>query len=106
MGKIEEPIEKFTFDKLKGKSLGCPSNILFWNYQQRNVASRIEKMEHSLLMGDYGTGEKVVRQKLPQHTRYKVRVVCLVLYKAFKGEWICALPTLQFFFESLYKRGN
>ena len=56
LGKIEEPIEKKTFDKLKEKSLGCPSNILFWNDQQKHVSSRIEKMEHTLLMGDYGTG--------------------------------------------------
>ena len=56
MGKIEEPIKTPTFDMLKGKSLGCPSNILFWNDQQKSVSSRIEKMEHTLLMGDYGTG--------------------------------------------------
>ena len=57
MGKIDKPIENTTFDKLKGKSLGCPSNILFWNDQQKYLSSRIEKMEHTLLMGDYGTGD-------------------------------------------------
>ena len=57
MGKIEDSIEEIiTFDDLKEKSLGCPSNILFWNDQQKDVASRIEKMEHTLLIGDYGTG--------------------------------------------------
>ena len=60
MGKIDEPIENVTFDELKGKSLGCPSNILFWNDQQKHISSRIEKMEHTLLMGDYGTGDLVV----------------------------------------------
>ena len=57
LGKIQEPIEITTFDKLKEKSLGCLSNILFWNDQQQHVSSRIEKMEHTLLMGDYGTGD-------------------------------------------------
>ena len=57
MGKIEEPIENPTFDMLKEKSLGCPTNILFWNDQQKHVSSRIEKMEHTLLIGDYGTGD-------------------------------------------------
>ena len=57
LGKIDEPIETPTFDMLKEKSLGCLSNILFWNDQQKHVSSRIEKMEHTLLMGDYGTGD-------------------------------------------------
>ncbi len=57
LGEIDEPIGNVTFDKLKGKSLGCPSNILFWNDQQKLFSSRIENMEHTLLMGDYGTGD-------------------------------------------------
>ena len=57
LGKIEEPIEDTTFDKLKEKALGCPSNVLFWNDQQKHVSNRIEKMEHTLLRGDYGTGD-------------------------------------------------
>ena len=57
MGKNEEGIEVINFDKLKGKSLGSPSNILFWNDQQKLVSRRIEKLEHTLLMGDYGTGD-------------------------------------------------
>ena len=58
MGKIEEPIKDLTFDKLKEKSLGYLSNILFWNDQQKHVSRKIENMEHTLLMGDYGTGDK------------------------------------------------
>ena len=57
LGKIVETIGNITFDKLKGKSLGCLSNILFWNDQQKNVSSRIENMENIVLMGDYGTGD-------------------------------------------------
>ena len=57
LGKIVQPIENVAFDKLKAKPLGCPSNILFWNDQQKLVSSRIEKMEHTLLIGDYGTGD-------------------------------------------------
>ena len=57
LGKIHEPIEIVTFGELKGKSLGCASNILFWNDQQKHISSRIDKMEHTLLIGDYGTGD-------------------------------------------------
>ena len=42
---------------LKGKSLGCSSNILFWNDQQKHVGCSIETMKHTLLIGDYGTGD-------------------------------------------------
>ena len=59
LGTIKEPIENPTFDTLKEKSLGSPSNIFFWNDKQKHVSSRIEKMEHTLLMGDYGTGDMV-----------------------------------------------
>ena len=62
LGKIDEPIENVTFGELKGKSLGCPSNILFWNDKQKHISSRIEKMEHTLLVGDYGTGDLFVLQ--------------------------------------------
>ena len=45
MGYIKTKIEEDkTFDKLKGKSLGCPSNILFWNDQQKHMERRIEKL--------------------------------------------------------------
>ena len=64
LGKIVEPIGNITFDKLQGKSLGCPSNILFWNDQQKHVSSRTEKMEHTLLMGDYGTGNFFQRSSM------------------------------------------
>ena len=65
MGQIETKIEENkTFDKLKGKSLGCPSNILFWNDKQKEMERRIERLNqeeenqnHTLLMGDYGTGD-------------------------------------------------
>merc|ERR1712110_555972 len=60
LGKIYESIENPTFDMLKEKSLGCPSNILFWNDQQKHVSSKVEKMEHTLLMGDYGTGKTLI----------------------------------------------
>ena len=68
LGQIETTIEENkTFDKLKGKSLGCPSNIMFWNDQQKQMERRIEKLNqeeekeeknknHTLLIGDYGTG--------------------------------------------------
>ena len=65
MGQIETKIEENkTFDKLKGKSLGCTSNILFWNDKQKEMERRIERLNqeeenqnHTLLMGDYGTGD-------------------------------------------------
>ena len=57
LGKIVESIENVTFDQLKGKALGCPSNILFWNDQQKYLSRRIKKTKHTLLTGDYGTGK-------------------------------------------------
>ena len=63
LGKFVEPIRIITFDKLRGRSLGHPLNILFWNDQQKHVSNSIDKMEHTLLMGDYGTG-KIIFQNI------------------------------------------
>ena len=68
-----EPIENPTFDMLKEKSLGCLSNILFWNDQQKHVSSRIEKMEHTLLMGDYGTGDIFYFKRLIIVFKFKIQ---------------------------------
>ena len=45
------------FGDLKEKPLGSLLNILFWNDPQRQIYTRVVNMEHTLLMGDYGTGE-------------------------------------------------
>ena len=44
------------FCDLKENPLGSVLNILFWNDPQRQILTRVENMEHTLLMGDYGTG--------------------------------------------------
>ena len=52
IGGITQP----QFVDLKEESLGSVPNILFWNDHQRQIYTRVKKMEHTLLMGDYGTG--------------------------------------------------
>ena len=49
---LQEP----QFGDLKNDPLGSVLNILFWNDQQRQIYTRVTKMQHTLLMGDYGTG--------------------------------------------------
>ena len=44
------------FGDLKEKPLGSVLNILFWNDPQRQIMKQVQNMEHTLLMGDYGTG--------------------------------------------------
>ena len=44
------------FGDLKESPLGSVLNILFWNDPQRQIINQVENMEHTLLMGDYGTG--------------------------------------------------
>ena len=45
------------FGDLKENPLGSLLNILFWNDPQRQIYTRVVNMEHTLLMGDYGTGD-------------------------------------------------
>ena len=53
---IDEAITDPQFSDVKENPLGSVVSILFWNDQQRQIYTKVEKMEHTLLMGDYGTG--------------------------------------------------
>ena len=44
------------FVDLKESPLGSVLNILFWNDPQRQILTHVDKLEHTMLIGDYGTG--------------------------------------------------
>ena len=44
------------FGDLKERPLGSVLNILFWNDPQRQIRTHVDNMEHTVLIGDYGTG--------------------------------------------------
>ena len=52
----EQGLKECQFSDLKENPLGSVQNILFWNDQQKEIYTRVMKRQHSLLMGDYGTG--------------------------------------------------
>ena len=54
--KLEEGITEPEFGDLKNGPLGSLPSILFWNDQQRQIYTRVTSMQHTLLVGDYGTG--------------------------------------------------
>ena len=55
--KLDEGIQETEFTDLKDKPLGSVPSILFWSDQQMELISNIRSMKHTLLMGDYGTGQ-------------------------------------------------
>ena len=57
---IEDSIRETQFTDLKEKPLGSVPSILFWNNQQKQISTQVEKMKHTLLKGDYGTGLCVI----------------------------------------------
>ena len=54
--KLDDGIIKPEFVDLKDDPLGSVPSILFWNDQQRQIYTRVTSMQHTLLVGDYGTG--------------------------------------------------
>ena len=44
------------FSDLKEEPLGSLISIMFWNDPQRHIRTHVDNMEHTLLIGDYGTG--------------------------------------------------
>ena len=58
--KVEDCITAPQFSDLMEKPLGSVPNILFWNDRQKQFSTQVEKMKHTLLMGDYGTGLCVI----------------------------------------------
>ena len=53
---IEDGITAPQFSDIKEKPLGSVPSIVFWNDEQKQISTQVEKMQHTLLMGDYGTG--------------------------------------------------
>ena len=51
-------VENLQFVELKDDPLGSVPSILFWNDQQRQIYTRVTNLQHTLLMGDYGTGKE------------------------------------------------
>ena len=60
LSEIEDGITSPQFIDIKDKPLGSVPNILFWNDQQKQFSTQVEKMKHTLLKGDYGTGLCVI----------------------------------------------
>ena len=52
----EDGITVPQFSDIKEKPLGSVPSILFWNDEQKQISTQVEKMRHTLLKGDYGTG--------------------------------------------------
>ena len=53
---LESRLKNLQFGDLKNGPLGSVPSILFWNDQQRQIYTRVTSMQHTLLVGDYGTG--------------------------------------------------
>ena len=54
--KLDDRITETQFSDLKDKPLGSVPSILFWNDEQKQISTQVEKMQPTLLKGDYGTG--------------------------------------------------
>ena len=54
---LDEGIQETQFSDLKDKPLGSVPSILFWSEQQMELIASIRSMKHTLLMGDFGTGQ-------------------------------------------------
>ena len=52
----EMDLQDQKFSDLKEKPLGSLISIMFWNDPQRQIRGHVDNMEHTLLIGDYGTG--------------------------------------------------
>ena len=55
--KIADEFKEAKFGDLLEKPLGSVPSIIFWSDQQVELINNITNMKHTLLMGDYGTGE-------------------------------------------------
>ena len=54
---IDIELKETEFIDLLEKPLGSVPSIIFWSDQQMELITNIGNMKHTLLMGDYGTGE-------------------------------------------------
>ena len=70
--KLDEGIHETQFSELKDQPLGSVPNILFWSDQQIELVNNIKSMKHTLLMGDYGTGQNDLLRKI-FHINFSLR---------------------------------
>ena len=61
---IDGELKEIKFSDLLEKPLGCVPSIIFWSDQQMELISNITNMKHTLLRGDYGTGEHWIKKTL------------------------------------------
>ena len=50
-------LKEIKFIDLLEKPLGSVPSIIFWSDHQMELVNNISNMKHTLLIGDYGTGE-------------------------------------------------
>ena len=55
--KLDGELKETMFGDLLEKSLGSVPSIIFWSDQQLELITNITSMKHTLLTGDYGTGD-------------------------------------------------
>ena len=58
---IDGELKETKFSDLLEKPLGSVPSIIFWSDQQVKLINNITNMKHTLLMGDYGTGEYLIK---------------------------------------------
>ena len=54
---VQDLGQETQFSDLFNKPLGSVPSIMFWNDQQMELINSIREMKHTLLIGDYGTGQ-------------------------------------------------
>ena len=54
---VDDELKKAKFSDLLEKPLGSVTSIIFWSDEQMKFITNISNMKHTLLIGDYGTGE-------------------------------------------------
>ena len=62
--KLDGELKETMFGDLLEKPLGSVPSIIFWSDQQMELTNNITNMKHTLLMGDYGTGEHWIKKTL------------------------------------------
>ena len=54
---VDGELKETKFSDILEKPLGSVPSIIFWSDQQMELITNISNKKHTLLMGDYGTGE-------------------------------------------------
>ena len=65
--KVYKGFQETGFSDLIDKPLGSVPSILFWSDQQMELIINIKSQKHTLLMGDYGTGQILNKSETKIH---------------------------------------